>query len=66
MNTDLMTIFSSSIKFAVVANSIKFFDYWFIDLRDFSFFIPGYIENNPKMNLKEISFDPLGTATFNP
>ena len=64
-NSDLMTSFSTSVKFAVISNHIKFFDYWFIDLRDFSFFIPGYIENNPKMNLREVSFDPLGQSIFN-
>lgn len=65
LNTDLQTIFSTSVKFGVVENYIKFFDYWFVDLRDFAFFIPGYIENSPNMNIKEISFDALGQATFN-
>ena len=64
-NTDLMTTFSTSTKFSIINNPIRFFDYWFVDLRDFMFFMPGYLDNNPNMNLRTISFDPLGSAFFN-
>ena len=63
-NSDLTTDFSSAVKFAVVENFIQLFDYWFVDIRDFTFFIPGYMENAAKMNIKTISFDALGTALF--
>ena len=34
-------------------------------MRDFLFFLPGFLANNPKMNLMEMSFDSLGMAVFN-
>ena len=64
-NSELMKAFTSSNKFAVVKNSIRFFDYWFVDVRDFLFFLPGFLANNPKMNLVEVSFESLGMAIFN-
>ena len=63
-NTDLMKAFTSSTKFGIIKNDIRFFDYWFVDLRDFLFFLPGFLANNPKMNLVDFTFDPLGTAIF--
>ena len=50
---------------AVVNNSVRFFDYWFVDLRDFTFFFgPSFFDTNPKMNIKTISLNQLGTAFF--
>ena len=34
-------------------------------MRDFLFFLPGFLEKNPKMNLSELSFESLGMAVFN-
>lgn len=37
--TDLMTLFTVSMKIGVRENKISLFDSWFVDLRDFAFFI---------------------------
>ena len=44
--TDLMSNFVQSMKFTIVENSLRFFDNWFIDLRDFTFFIKSYIDGS--------------------
>lgn len=59
-STDLMLDFSQSMKFSVVENFIRLFDSWFIDIRDFTFFLKSYIDNNPKMNIKTYNYDFLG------
>ena len=65
-STDLLLTSSQSSKFAVINDDIRLFDYWFVDLRDFLFFMPGYQDNNPKMNISTVSFDFLGTTFFGP
>ena len=42
--TDLMKDFTQSMKYSVIENFVRFFDFWFVDLRDFTFFIQGYID----------------------
>jgi len=37
--TDLMTEFVQSMKYTIVESTLLFFDEWFVDLRDFTFFI---------------------------
>jgi len=49
--TDLMTQFTVSMKIGVRENHISLFDSWFVDLRDFAFFIKKYIDGAPKMNI---------------
>ena len=44
--TDLMTDFVQSMKFTIVENSYQFFNHWFIDLRDFTFFLKSYISGS--------------------
>ena len=61
-----MTAFTQSVKFSVVNNPIRLFDFWFLDLRDFLVFMPGYESNSPNMNIRTISFEPLGTSLFGP
>ena len=51
-------------KFSVVENFIRLFDSWFVDIRDFAFFLSDYIENNPKMNIKTYDYEYLGSSTF--
>ena len=43
--TDLLTLSSRSMKFSIKENFIRFFNSWFVDLRDFTFFIKKYIKN---------------------
>ena len=43
-------------KFSVVENFIRVFDSWFVDLRDFQFFIRKYIDNAEKTNIQQYSF----------
>ena len=62
--TDLMSNFVQSMKYSVGANIIKFFDLWFVDLRDFAFFLKSYISSDPKFNIRIQSFDFSGTAVF--
>ena len=61
--TDLMSDFTQSMKFSVVENFVRFFNSWFVDLRDFTFFIQGYIDSSAKMNIRTYDFDFLGTST---
>ena len=49
--TDLMTEFVQSMKFTIIENTIRLFDEWLLDLRDFSFFISSYINGNEKYNI---------------
>ena len=62
--TDLMLDFSQSMKFSVIENFIRLFDSWFVDFRDFTFFLSGYIDGNPKMNLRTYDYEFLGTSNF--
>lgn len=55
-NTDLMSDFSVSVKYSIRENSIKLFNAWVLDLRDFAFFLSNYIETAPKMNIKSYDF----------
>ena len=64
-NSDLNTEMSISNKFGVIKNDIRLFDDWFIDIRDFLFFMPDYLNTNPDMNIYTFSFDYLGQAIFN-
>ena len=43
--TDLLALSSRSMKFSIKENFIRFFNSWFVDLRDFTFFIKKYIKN---------------------
>ena len=62
--TDLLTLSSRSMKFSIKENFIRFFNSWFVDLRDFTFFIKKYIKNAEQMNLRTYSFDYLGQSQF--
>jgi len=35
--------FSQSQKYSVVKNTVRLFDSWFVDIRDFQFFIRKYL-----------------------
>ena len=59
-----MTDFVQSMKFTIVENSYQFFDHWFIDLRDFTFFVKSYISGSEKHNIQVFDFDFGGTASF--
>jgi len=37
--TDLLKFSTRSMKFSVKENFVRFFNSWFVDLRDFTFFI---------------------------
>ena len=54
--TDLLRTQTQSMKFSVVENFIRVFDSWFVDLRDFQFFIRKYIDNAEKTNIQQYSF----------
>lgn len=62
--TDLMFNFTFSMKFSIVENMTKFFDSYLLDLRDFAFFISGYLKESPKMNIETHEFDYIGTSYF--
>lgn len=64
--SDLMAAFSQSMKFTVVENAIELFDLWFVDLRDFRFFLEGYIETDVQFNLRTHDFNYIGTSFFAP
>lgn len=64
--TDLMAAFSQSMKFNVVENTVALFNSWFVDLRDFRFFIKSYINNNIQYNIHTYDFTYTGTSFFAP
>ena len=65
-STDLMISFSAATNIAIVDNDIRLFDSWFVDMRDFVFFMPGYIKDSPKMNIRTYNFDLMGTTFYGP
>lgn len=64
-NTDLQTVFSSSVKYGIVKNKVQFFDYQFVNLQDFLFFVPDFVKESPELNLIYLGFDSYGTGFFN-
>ena len=53
-------------KIGVRENKISLFDSWFVDLRDFAFFIQKYIDSAPKMNILVYDLEFMGTSNFSP
>ena len=62
--TDLLTEAVLSFKYTIVENTYKFYQNVLIELRDFSWFISGYLDNSPHMNIKLFEYNFEGNAYF--
>ena len=64
--TDIFSIGSRSMKYAIVESSTQLFDAWLLDMRDFIWFFSYWIKRGEQYNIKTYDFDMENTSLFAP